>query len=63
MDKAEDRAYRLRAKAKELRDLARHVKSFEIRATLLCLAEDYERLSQHAERIAPMHRNRARAFG
>lgn len=60
---AVDRACRLRRKAEELRDLARSVKSFEVRATLLCLAEDYERLSQHTERFAPANRDRACAFG
>lgn len=42
--------------------MARGLKNFESRATLLCLAEDYEKLSQHAERWdpsgAPVHRTR-----
>lgn len=62
-DTAIDSAHRLRGKAKELRDLARGVKSSEVRATLLGLAEDYERLSQHAERYAPANRDRIRVFG
>jgi hypothetical protein len=60
---AVDRACRLRRKAEELRNLARGVKSLEVRATLLCLAEDYERLSQHTERFAPANRERIRVFG
>lgn len=63
-ESAVDRACRLRRKARELRDLARGVKSFEARATLLCLAEDYERLSRHAERcVLGASQDQVRAFG
>lgn len=62
---AAERAIRLRRKAEELRIMAQGMTSHEARVTLLCLAEDYEKLSAHADRIAGDHRvdSRPRAFG
>lgn len=62
---AAERAIRLRRKAEELRIMAQGMTSHEARMTLLCLAEDYEKLSAHADRIAGELRDdlRSRAFG
>jgi len=46
----DERVRRLRDRAEQLRILAGSMKSQHARLTLLCLAEDYEKLSQHAER-------------
>jgi hypothetical protein len=47
-----ERAQRLRDRAEQLRVVAGSMKSKDARLILFCLAEDYEKLSQHAERHA-----------
>jgi hypothetical protein len=46
----------LRHKADELRILADGMTSHHARMTLLCLAEDYDKLSRHAGRTVPAAR-------
>lgn len=60
---AAERARRLRCKAEELRILAKGMTSYDARLTLLCLAEDYEKLSIHADRAANGAREGERAVG
>jgi hypothetical protein len=50
MDGKETRAERFRRLAREARQSAGLVSAHDAKATLLRIAEDYERLAQHAER-------------
>jgi hypothetical protein len=58
---AAERARRLRNKADELRTLAEGMTSHHARMTLLCLAEDYDKLSRHADRTEGDAERRATA--
>jgi hypothetical protein len=55
-DSAVERAERLRQKAEELRAVAETMTDPQARKSLLCLAEDYEKLSTYASHRAALAR-------